>query len=577
MNLFRVILATAVFGAPVVAAAQVLPAPPAINPVERLAPQAPVRLAPNLEGPPLREQTGPGSTAEVRLGRVTVTGNEAMDGTRLSAALSGLAGAQVPLARIEEARLGILRAYRDAGYPFASVAAGLTRRPDGGADLTYQVTEGFVAEVKLEGDIGPAGTQVLRFLNRVVGQRPVSTAAIERALLLASDVPGVTVRGTLRPLQSEPGALQLVAQVERRAVSGYFNLDNRGYRNVGPWQGLLVAGLNSVTEYGERTELSLFGAQNNTQWFGQGSVDAFVGGSGLRLRVYGGAGITQPSGTLRQLGYTGESQVAGVGATYPLIRSRPVNLYLTAGLDMFDNTILTGDGAARARTSRDQVRTLRFGAEGQLLESFIPLLPAATTTGNVRIHHGVGIFGATPNGTPDSARRGNENFGFTKVTGEVQRIQPIFSPFEGGMISLQGMFTGQWSDDILPQSEKFFLGGGRLGRGYYAGQVTGDRAWGAAFELQLDTGYEIPVNPAWGGNRFTTQIYAFRDISRAFENLPTDPSRRLSSWGGGVRHVISDAVQFDVEAIHREIRRPDGVGTDRLRDTQLIFRTLVRF
>ena len=50
----------------------------------------------------------------------------------------------------------------------------------------------------------------------------------------------MTVRGTLRPLASEPGALQLVAQVERRAYSGYVNLDNRGYQLVGPWQGLLV-------------------------------------------------------------------------------------------------------------------------------------------------------------------------------------------------------------------------------------------------------------------------------------------------------------------------------------------------
>ena len=31
--------------------------------------------------------------------------------------------------------------------------------------LRFDVIEGRIADVKLEGDIGPAGTQVLRFLN----------------------------------------------------------------------------------------------------------------------------------------------------------------------------------------------------------------------------------------------------------------------------------------------------------------------------------------------------------------------------------------------------------------------------
>ena len=115
-------------------------------------------------------RTGPGAVAEIQVGTVQVTGAEALSPARLAPATAGLEGSTIPLARIEEARLAILRAYRDAGYPFAAINAGLTRRPaaEGGpvvADLTFAVTEGFVAEVKLDGDIGPAGTQVLRFLN----------------------------------------------------------------------------------------------------------------------------------------------------------------------------------------------------------------------------------------------------------------------------------------------------------------------------------------------------------------------------------------------------------------------------
>lgn len=546
------------------------------NPIELNAPRAPVRLQPELQPPPLQAQTGPGAAAVVRIDRVSVSGNESVSTADLTEAFRGVTG-EVPLGRIEEARLAILRAYRDRGYVFAAVDAGLTRRPDGSVDVVFGVVEGYIAEVKLEGDIGPAGTQVLRFLERVVGVKPASTQDLERALLLAGDVPGVVVRGTLRPLQSEPGALQLIAQVERRAVSGFVNVDNRGFREVGPWEWLAVAGVNSVTEYGERTELSYFGAQSSSQWFVQGAVEGFVGGSGLKLRLYAGTGVTRPTGTLGQIGYYGVTTVSGVSASYPIIRSRSMNLTATANLDAYDGEIQTGV-VSRSRASFDQVRTARAALDLQYLESrLIPFLPAATNTGSVRVHQGLDWFGASRNGDPVTGRSGNENFTFFKVNGEVSRIQPLFAPFEGTMLALQGLFIGQWTRDILPLSEKCYLGGARIGRGYYAGQVTGDICYGYAAELQLDTAYEVPFNPAWGSNRFTSQFYLFRDFAQAVQNLQQDPDRRLSSWGAGVRTVVSETVQVDIEGVHRIVTNPDGAAAQPLRSTGVFVRSLVRF
>lgn len=546
------------------------------NPVELNAPRAPVRLQPELRPPPLTAQTGPGAAAVVRIDQVSVTGNESVPTAVLTEALRGMTG-EVPLGRIEDARLAILRAYRDRGYVFAAVDAGLTRRPDGSVDVVFGVVEGYVAEVKLEGDIGPAGMQVLRFLERVVGVKPASTQDLERALLLAGDVPGVIVRGTLRPLQGEPGALQLVAQVERRAVSGLVNVDNRGFREVGPWEWLAVAGINSVTEFGERTEISYFGAQSSSQWFLQGSVEGFVGGSGVKLRLYAGTGETRPTGTLAQIGYFGRTTVAGIAASYPIIRSRSMNLTATANLDAYDGEIQTGV-VSRTRASFDQVRTARAAIDLQYLESrLMPFLPAATNTGSVRVHQGLSWFGASSNGDPVSGRSGNENFSFFKVNGEVSRNQPLFAPIEGTMLALQGLFIGQWSRDILPLSEKCYLGGARIGRGYYAGQVTGDICYGYAVELQLDTAYEAPFTPAWGSNRFTSQFYLFRDFAQAVQNLQQDPDRRLSSWGGGVRTVISETVQVDIEGVHRIVTNPDGAAAQPLRSTGVFFRSLVRF
>jgi hemolysin activation/secretion protein len=550
--------------------------PPAVlNPVERLAPRPAPSLSPAATTPPPVATTGPNAGALVRVTQVGLRGNLALTDAQLADALAGLAGRQVPLSRLEDVRLAILRAYRSADYPFTAVNAGLTPA-EGGVEVTFAVTEGFVAEVKLEGDIGAAGTQVLRFLERLVGVKPVSGARIERALLLSTDVPGVIVRGTLRPLTTEPGALQLVAQVEHKLVSGYLNVDNRAYRYVGPWQGLLTVGVNSLTELGERSELSFFGTPTGAQWFTQGSEEFFLGGSGLRMRVYAGTGITRPFGKVGANGYQGQAEVAGSSLSYPLFRSRPFNLTAVTALDLFNSTVTTGFGDNRTRASLDKIRTLRGGMDFQLLDSWAPLLPAATSQGNFRIHNGLNGLGATATNSVLAARAGS-NYGFTKATAEIQRTQPLFSPFEQGMVNLQGLFSGQWTDDVLPSAEKFYLGGSRLGRGFYNGQISGDRAWGTAVELQLDTAFELPTEPVVGNGRYTAQWYAFRDLGRTFENLRTDPARRLSSYGGGVRLVVSDTVQFDAEVAQRITRRPDGAAADPLRETGALFRMLVRY
>lgn len=555
------------------------PPPPPAGLIERIGPQEVPTLAPRTQPPPPEAQRGPGESRQVAISTATVQGNTALTDAELRPSIAPIENQTVTLARIEQTRLAVLGAYRRAGYPFVSVAAALVPGPDGRNEVRFAVTEGYVAEVRLDGDIGPAGTQVLRFLERVKEHRPVSTAAVERALLLASDVPGVQVRGVLQPIQGEPGALRLVAQLTRSAVSGYFNFDNRGYRYTGPWQALLVAGLNSFTEFGERTEVSIFGAEQATQYFAQASTEVFVGASGLRVRIYAGVGNITPSGQLAEIGYESESQLGGIVATYPVIRSRPANLWAVGQFDMFDSHIYTGAAdtpGPRTIAGRDKIRAFRGGFDGQALDSLIGFLPPATNMASIRAHQGVIAFGGSRNDDPISTRIGSQ-YDFTKWTGEYQRVQPIWSPFDGAMFNVQVYTTGQWSTNILPNAEKYYLGGSRLGRGFYSGQVTGDWGYGYAIELQLDLAYEIPAEPALGNNRGSTQLYAFRDVGWAYQNLATDADRRLSSWGGGARVVFSDTVQFDVEVARRVTTRPDGAFADPLRATQLYFRTLIRF
>lgn len=557
--------------------------PPQPGVIERTAPAEPPTLGPRLLPPEPARVTGPGAARSVPLGRVLLQGADALPDAALRPAVAGLDQRDVTLAAIEEARLGILGAYRAAGFPYVAVAARLAPQPDGRAELVFAVTEGFVAALRLEGEeIGPAAEQARRFLEPVLHQRPLPAAALERALLLAGDIPGVEARGVLRPTEGAPGALELVVRLTRRPVSGFANFDNRGYPLSGRWQGLLVGQLNSLTRFGERTEVALLQTEGNGQTFLQVSEELFLGGSGLRLRLYAGAGRAEPGSALAAIGYAGETLVGGVGLSYPIIRSRPLNLTVSGQFDAFESLVQAREapGETRTQQSLDAVRALRLGLEGSALDALVGAAPAAAvSTGLVRLSQGLEAFGASDGAAGGVARAGSE-FGFTKVVAEATRLQPLLAAGGGWLLSLLGAAAGQWSDDILPPAEKFYLGGNRLGRGFYAGQVTGDRALAGTLELQLGRVAELAMPEGWPGGaelRLGTQFYLFRDEGRAWDNGPGGLDRDLASWGGGVRLQFDERLQLDLEAVRRLTRQPEGAGVARLSEDALFARVLVRF
>ena len=110
-------------------------------------------------------------------------------------------------------------------------------------------------------------------------------------------------------------------------------------------------------------------------------------------------------------------------------------------------------------------------------------------------------------------------------------------PWDGASVGLMGLFTGQWSGDILPPAEQFYLGGARFTRGYYSGQVPGDKALAATVELQLNTGFETTLFAK--SFDIAQQFYLFYDWGETWQNLSTDHAAMINSAGGGVRTQLT--------------------------------------
>ena len=532
-------------------------APPQGNLIERERPPVPTPTAPGLRlsAPAPPAAFAPGQSG--RIGSVSINGATAYPPAELAPLIEGLTGPAVPYARVEQARQAILARYRNDGYVLTSVSSALSAN----GSLMFNITEGYIADVKLDGDIGPAGTQVLRFLSRLLDERPISISRLERYLLLASDVPGVTLRSVLRPSPDDPAAVTLVAQVSRRPFEGYLSADNRAFRLTGPEQLLAVGGFNSFSQFGERTELSILHSFNNTQTFGQAATEFFAGGSGVKIRLYGGAGGSNPSGDLRALGYDGRTRVFGGQASYPIIRRRDQTLTAIAAFDAIESDIHTDTGPfvlgrnTPARASFDSLRILRGGADYVLQDLVLGGDRTGVTNIVFRGSKGLNSLGATQSGDPQAGRVGSRT-DFLKASAEVSRSQVLFSPYQDAVLELYAMASGQVSNSVLPPAEKFFLGGIRMNRGFYAGEVTGDNAVSTSVELRLNTGF--PWEP-YGQPLFVkTQFYLFNDWGETWENQQQDPNKRLMSFGGGVRASVTRYVSVQLEGVERLTRQPQG-------------------
>ncbi len=140
-----------------------------------------------------------------------------------------------------------------------------------------------------------------------------------------------------------------------------------------------------------------------------------------------------------------------------------------------------------------------------------------------------------------------------------------------------GMVTGQYSSDVLPPAEQFYLGGSSFTRGYYSGQISGDKALAATVELQLNTGFDATVFDR--SFDVSTQYYLFYDWGEVWQNQSADARARIASAGGGARLLITKYTELDLEGLERLNRYPNGSGPtiSALNATAFYWRVLARF
>jgi len=470
---------------------------------------------------------------KVNVNGFRITGNKSILETDLQVLLLDNLGKENTFSDLQRASDAISNYYRARGFFVAR--AYLPQQEIAGGIVEIAVLEGTVGKTQLAraGQTRTKDAVLQRILNaNVPVGSTVREASLEKAALLANDLPGLSASASLDP-GSKTGETDVTLNVnEGKLVSATVDVDNYGNRFTGQNRLGATVYLNSLLGLGDQFSVRAMHTNGDLS-FGRLNYMMPVGGMGTRI---GAAWSKVNFEVCCQVGLTpsGEGRIASLYALHPLARSRNFSAYLNVNYD--DKTSTNRSGIAANRVRDISLFTIGTSIESrdQFAGGGFNFANVSLATGRLKIKEATD---AAADATGPKAAGG-----FTKLQVQLARTQRITD-----RISLYGGINGQAAQDNLDSAEKFSLGGAQGVRGYPSGEAAGDSGYVAQIELRADLPFE-PMGTQW-------QAFAFVDHGAITLNKTqfvvgglTPNSYSLGSYGVGLN--VAKTGSFQVRAMY---------------------------
>ena len=404
--------------------------------------------------PPPEIQARDGMSVKVKT--IRFAGNSLLGEPQLSAAVADFVNRELDFAGLQRVADAVAAAYREAGW---LVRAYLPEQDISEGVVTVQVIEARFGGVRLEGESSQRvkAAELQAFFNEAqpVGEF-LNANALDRALLLTDDLPGVSVAGTLAPGQSDGETVLVMQTTDEPFVYGDVGLDNTGTLSTG--SNRLTASLNINSPGGRGELISVIGLHTEGSDYGRVALTVPERYNGLRLgaslssmtyKVINGPGATAQ--------VQGRSNSMGFDLNYPLVRSRMFNLYASAGAE--NKSFYTQD--TTGIRSDYESYSVRTGLSGN---RFDDLAGGGANSASVQM-----LWGRLTSMRHHSLLGTIDPY-YHKLSYSFSRQQTLVGD-HSLLLSLQGQHATQ----LLDTSEKFYIGGAQSVRAYPASELGGER------------------------------------------------------------------------------------------------------
>ncbi len=483
-----------------------------------------------------------------------INGQLAIPAAEIEALVAPLRGRTATLADLLQLGQDIRRAYEDAGFGLVSVRVPPQEITSEGADagvVRLVVTEGTLRQIIPQGVGGDTRRQVMRYLTQIQAGadagEPVNLKRVERFLLLANDLPGVSVRASLKRGVAA-GEVDMVVDIRLDRLTGQLSLQNLASKPLGRWGVLAGVDYNGPVLGGRLDQVSVFAYNTlnlQEQQIVQVGTRKAIGANGT---VVGGrvtAAWSEPGSRLADLDLQSETLQGEVEVSHPIIRSRRTNLRATAGFQSLDQIT---DGLNNQTLSEDQTRVVYARADAQWRR------PLADGRAGLEVRQGLEILGATSREDANKSRLdGNARAFVVRADADVNRPLCREGAWLGGYcdrVSAHLRVNAQWTDEALLSPEEYAIGNQTIGRGYDPAILTGDKAFAFAAEVRARV-FTQPVL------RRVEPFVFYDNVWVANEDEFSQGARTVDSAGVGLRIALGDRNQAQLNLTYaRPMRRP---------------------
>ena len=407
--------------------------------------------------------------------RIRITRNTVFDTQTLLALVADAQGSQLTLVQLGELAAGITRYYRANGYPLSraiipaqTITAGLVR---------IEIVEAHYGKIELVNSSHSRDSLLQATLETLQSGQDIGQVAMDHALLLLSDIPGLRVNATLKP-GAAVGTSDLEVQTTTSSrVTGNLGADNYGSVFTGKPR---VSGTVSIIDPFDRKLSDVLNLSALTSGgglnYGRLAYEAVMNGRGTRAGGAYSALRYQLGESLASLNVNGTAQVGTVFAKHPLIRSRSVNLY---GQIQYDRMQLNDRVEISATETNRHLDNWTLSLSGDVRDDF---LSSGFNTASLSWSAGRLGFDNRSAQLADAASAGTQG-GFSKWNINLARLQSL-----GASTGLYVAYAGQWANNNLDSSQKMSVGGPYSVRAYDMGAISGDSGQMLSAELRQDLG-----------------------------------------------------------------------------------------
>jgi hemolysin activation/secretion protein len=396
-------------------------------------------------------------------------GHTRLTAEQLAPALVSFTNRPLDFAGLQQAMAAVSEAYRAAGW---LVRVYLPRQDITDGIVTLQIVEGVLGKVIISDPLPLRFSSELAQAHVAAAQptgRALNATALDRALLLLDDLPGIAVSGNLAPGAGEAETDLILKLGDEALASGEAGLDNTGARSTGALRLTFSTMLSSPLKIGDQLTANLIHSEGSD--YARVAYSLPIGYDGLRLGVNASRldyEVIAPE--FKAANIRGNSTSLGLDALYPLIRSRARNVYLSGAFDdkAFDNR------ANGATSTHYGVRSFGVGLMGNIFDSWGG---GGANMASINLTAGAVDLNGSPNKATDATTTQTHG-DFTKLRYALSRQQALT-----GDLSLYALLTGQFANKNLDSSEKFFLGGSSGVRAYPSSEGGGSE--GTLLNLEL--------------------------------------------------------------------------------------------